>query len=69
MYVFHYLHWAPRLASSVLAQLGDGRSSVEDDGCTLSGVTVVAQWAKATGTHCYAAGSIPAVIPRYSTNK
>jgi hypothetical protein len=32
-------------------------------------VTVVAQWAKAPGIHCYAAGSIPAVTPRYCTKK
>jgi hypothetical protein len=32
-------------------------------------VTVVAQWAKAPGIHCYVAGSIPAVIPRYCTKK
>jgi hypothetical protein len=30
-------------------------------------VTVVAQWAKAPGIHCYVAGSIPAVTPRYCT--
>ncbi len=33
------------------------------------GVTVVAQWAKAPGIHCYVAGSIPAVIPRYCKKK
>jgi hypothetical protein len=32
-------------------------------------VTVVAQLAKAPGIHCYVAGSIPAVTPRYCTNK
>jgi hypothetical protein len=32
-------------------------------------VKVVAQWAKAPGIHCYIAGSIPAVTPRYCTNK
>ncbi len=32
-------------------------------------VTVVAQWSKAPGIHCYVAGSIPAVIPRYCTKK
>ncbi len=32
-------------------------------------VTVVAQWAKAPGIHCYVAGSIPAVTPRYCTMK
>ncbi len=32
-------------------------------------VTVVAQWAKAPGIHCYVAGSIPAVTPRYCTKK
>ncbi len=32
-------------------------------------VTVVAQWAKAPGIHCYVADSIPAVTPRYCTNK
>ncbi len=31
--------------------------------------TVVAQWAKAPGIHCYVAGSIPAVTPRYCTKK
>jgi hypothetical protein len=36
----------------------DGRSSY---------VTVVAQWAKAPGIHCYEAGS--AVTHRYCTNK
>jgi hypothetical protein len=30
---------------------------------------VVAQWAKAPGIHCYVAGSIPAVTPRYCTKK
>jgi hypothetical protein len=34
-----------------------------------STVTVVAQWAKAPGIHCYVAGSIPAVTPRYCTKK
>ncbi len=33
------------------------------------GVTVVAQWAKAPGIHCYVAGSIPAVTPRYCRKK
>ncbi len=46
---------------TVVAQLGDGRSSVW--------VTVVVQWAKAPGIHCYVAGSIPAVTPRYCTKK
>ncbi len=32
-------------------------------------MTVVAQWAKAPGIHCYVAGSIPAVTPRYCTKK
>jgi hypothetical protein len=32
-------------------------------------VTVVAQLAKAPGIHCYVAGSIPAVTPRYCTKK
>jgi hypothetical protein len=32
-------------------------------------VTVVAQWAKAPGIHCYVAGSIPAITPRYCTKK
>jgi hypothetical protein len=32
-------------------------------------VTVVAKWAKAPGIHCYVAGSIPAVTPRYCTKK
>ncbi len=32
-------------------------------------VTAVAQWLKTPGTHCYVAGSIPAVTPRYSSNK
>ncbi len=32
-------------------------------------MTVVAQWAKALGIHCYIAGSIPAVTPRYCTKK
>jgi hypothetical protein len=32
-------------------------------------VTVAAQWTKAPGIHCYVAGSIPAVTPRYCTNK
>jgi hypothetical protein len=32
-------------------------------------VMVVAQWAKAPGIHCYVAGSIPAVTPRYCTRK
>jgi hypothetical protein len=32
-------------------------------------VTAVAQWPKMPGSHCYDAGSIPAVTPRYSTNK
>ncbi len=32
-------------------------------------VTVVAQWAKAPGIHCYVAGSIPVFIPRYCTKK
>ncbi len=32
-------------------------------------VTAVAQWAKAPGIHCYVAGSIPAVTPRYCTKK
>jgi hypothetical protein len=32
-------------------------------------VTVVAQFAKAPGVHCYVAGSIPAVTPRYCTKK
>jgi hypothetical protein len=41
--------------------LCDGRSSVW--------VTVVAQWAKVPGIHCYVAGLIPAVIPRYCTKK
>ncbi len=27
------------------------------------------QWAKAPGIHCYVAGSIPAVTPRYCTKK
>jgi hypothetical protein len=42
--------------------LGGGRSSV-------GWVAVVAQWAKAPGIHCYVAGSIPAVTPRYCTKK
>jgi hypothetical protein len=29
----------------------------------------VAQYAKVLGIHCYIAGSIPAVTPRYCTNK
>ncbi len=32
-------------------------------------VTVVAQWAKAPGIHCYVAGSIPAVTPKYCTKE
>jgi hypothetical protein len=32
-------------------------------------VTAVAQWLKTPGIHCYVAGPIPAVTPRYSTNK
>jgi hypothetical protein len=32
-------------------------------------VTAVAQWAKAPGIHCYVAGSIPAVTPRYCPKK
>ncbi len=32
-------------------------------------VTAVAQWVKAPGIHCYVAGSIPAVTPRYCTQK
>ncbi len=32
-------------------------------------MTVVAQWAKAPGIHCYVAGSIPAVTHRYCTKK
>jgi hypothetical protein len=32
-------------------------------------VTVVDQWAKAPGMHCYVVGSIPAVTPRYCTKK
>jgi hypothetical protein len=32
-------------------------------------VTAVAQWAEAPGIHCYVAGSIPAVTPRYCTKK
>jgi hypothetical protein len=32
-------------------------------------LTAVAQWAKAPGIHCYVAGSIPAVTPRYCTKK
>jgi hypothetical protein len=32
-------------------------------------VTVVVQWAKAPGIHCYVAGLIPAVTPRYCTKK
>jgi hypothetical protein len=32
-------------------------------------VKVVVQWAKAPGIHCYVAGSIPAVTPRYCTKK
>ncbi len=31
--------------------------------------TAVAQWLKTPGIHCYVADSIPAVTPRYSTNK
>jgi hypothetical protein len=34
-----------------------------------SEVTAVAQWAKSPGMYCYDAGSIPAVTPRYCTNK
>jgi hypothetical protein len=36
---------------------------------TINWVTVVAQWAKAPGIHCYVAGSIPAVTSRYCTKK
>ncbi len=32
-------------------------------------MTVVAQWAKAPGIHCYVVGSIPAVTLRYCTKK
>ncbi len=32
-------------------------------------VTAVAQWHKTPGIHCYVVGSIPAVTPRYSSNK
>jgi hypothetical protein len=32
-------------------------------------VTAVAQWLKTPGIHCYVAGSIPVVTPRYSSNK
>ncbi len=32
-------------------------------------VMVVAQWAKAPGIHCYVAGLIPTVTPRYCTKK
>ncbi len=32
-------------------------------------VTVVAQWAKAPGIHCYVAHLTPAVTPRYCTKK
>ncbi len=32
-------------------------------------VMAVGQWAKAPGIHCYVAGSIPAVTPRYCTKK
>jgi hypothetical protein len=31
--------------------------------------TAVAQWAKTPGIHCYVAGSIPVVTPRYCTRK
>ncbi len=31
-------------------------------------MTAVAQWLKTPGIHCYDAGSIPAVTPRYSTD-
>jgi hypothetical protein len=44
----------------VIIWLGDGRNFR---------VTVVAQWAKAPGIHCYVAYSIPAVTPRYYTKK
>ncbi len=32
-------------------------------------VTAVARWLKTPDIHCYVAGSIPAVTPRYSSNK
>ncbi len=54
---------------TVVAQCGDGRSSVVGDGRSSVVVTVVAQWAKAPGIHCYIAGSIPAVTPKYCTKK
>ncbi len=51
---------------------GDGRSSLVTavalgDGRSLW-VTAIAQWLKTPCSHCYDAGSIPAVTSRYSTN-
>jgi hypothetical protein len=49
----------PRVSKLGLKVLFDYRSNE----------TAVAQWAKAPGIHCYVAGWIPAVTPRYCTYK
>jgi hypothetical protein len=52
------LGWRPGLKGDGHSWQGDGRSSR---------VTAVALWAKAPGTYCCVAVSIPAVTPRYCT--
>jgi hypothetical protein len=49
------------------SSVGDGRSSVGDDRSSM--MTAIAQFVKTPRVHGTVAGSIPAVTPRYCTNK